>query len=636
MKGIKFKPLFFLALALALATGSGSPEPAFAAGRPPLRYDYADMFELTRGVMTRKPARDLLNSLFADQLKVNSELAAKYGFVGTKVKGFTETQMMLLLQEVPSIRDEIRAYLKAVPANADTATQTPALKALREKWKEKFTALFQDQNSKLIEKFIKKNNPLEPFVMELGPGQRGFGKLSTYITHPIQLNGVTRPADNVEQAVVDFIKSAKSQIRFNVFDFDLDSIADALIEAHKSGKDVMGGIDAGVIKVRPEVKAIYDKLVAAGIPIQAVDSVGLNHQKLITIDWSMEGHGRVLMSEGNFTKSCISPGGDLAGTAFHSADAVPNANMVNIVDSDTLSLVVHHELTKTIDPAFALKGKEYPISGAYQILGEAGPNRKARWMIIAFTPNGGLEDINQNFIGRVIKVTKGPRYLAQFAFASKEVEQSLLEDAIQCKKEGREFVMHAVGDAPFAMQKWSVFLSIAGYDLQGEGKNKSYVKLADKDNKWLQALGKDDYAKLVEHLKIAPLVYGNHSIPTADGAFKVTAKLHHKLMVSGTPGNQVGVFGSFNFSEGAEDNQEYIVGIVDDEVNAKMQAIVETLSDQSPRSIAAETERRNKFKEFDPDQGPAVEAPKAGRSAKNVKVNCREVMSRPTVGLTGK
>jgi hypothetical protein len=613
----KLTPLsILLTLFLSMSSYSGDITP------PKTRYDYSEMFELTRGVMTRKPARDLLNSLFAEQLEVNAKLAEEYGFVGERIKGFTETQMMLLLQEVPSIRKELRAYLAEVPTTSDSTFDSPATLELRKKWREKFTELFQDK--KLLVKFFKKNNPLEPFVMELPPGTQGFGSIKSYITHPIRLNGKIRPADNVEKAVVDFIKSAEREIRFNVFDFDLHSIADALVEAHRAGKDVVGGIDSGVIEARPEVRAIYDKLVGAGIPVMPVDSVGLNHQKLIVTDWSTP-KARVLMSEGNFTQSCLSPNGDLNGTRFLAPEAIPNANMVNIVDSQTLALVTHHELTKTIDPKYALRGREYPISGAYEILGAPSPLGKPRSLTIAFTPNGGLRDINQNFISRVIKATHGPTYIAQFAFSSAEVEAALLAEAVAEKAAGRKFILKLVGDTPFSMQTWSVFLSIAGYRMQDDGTTKGYVKIPDDENKWLQALGKSDYATLQKNLRIAPEIYGNHFVKTPDGFLKITSKIHHKLMVSGEPGRQVGIFGSFNFSQGAENNQEYIVAIQDEEVNAKLQGIVEWLSERSPRTVGQETQRRNKYRDFVPDLSANEERPVKALLPKKPMTECSEL-----------
>lgn len=627
------KTTLFATLAVLMGLAVATPSASLRAA-PPIdpRFDYLEMFELTRGVMTRKAARKLLDQLFANQLRVNPQLAAKYGFTGPQVKGFTETQLMLLLQEAPEIRDEIREYLKSVPSHSAEAGESAALKALREKWRVKFTALFEDKA--LLERFLQRNNPLEPFILERPPGKVGFGKLETYLTQSITLDGKFRPADDAEKAIIDFIDAADAEIRFNVFDFDLESIADALIRAHKKGRKVTGGIDKGVIEVRPEVKAVHEKLAAAGIPVTAVDSVGLNHQKLIVRDWTKPGKAATLMSTGNFTKSCLSPGGDLSGTPYHSPNSVPNSNMVKIVQSDELAAVVHHEITKTVDPAFALRGREYPISGAYKIFGENSAAGKERWMIIAFTPNGGLEDINQNFIGRVIKSTPGPSYTAQFAWASKKNEASLLEDAIACKKAGTKFELHAVGDTPFAMQKWSVFLSIAGYRLQGEGDNKGYVKIPDAENKWLQALGEKDYSDVLETLKVAPLRYGNHSVKTPDGAFKLTSKIHLKVFVKGQPGAQVGIFGSFNFSEGAENNQEYIVAIVDDETNKILQATVTSLSKDSPRTVGAEAERRNKFREFDPEEGTQVDAPKAGRNAADARQRCEKLLQKATVGIT--
>lgn len=611
----------FSVLSLAFLLSLSVARPVSAESLDP-RFNYVEMFELTREVMTRKPARQFLDSVMKDQLKVNPELATKYGFTATSVKGFTETQMMTLLQEVPSIRDDIRKYLKEVPADADKIVNSEALKTLRASWREKFKKL--SENTELLEKFFQKNNPLEPFIMELAPGKKGYGKFMTYVTHPYyyKVDGVDRlhPPDNAVQAIIDAINSAEKEIRFNVFDFDLDSIADALIAAHNRGVDVMGGIDKGVIEMRPEVKKIYDRLVAAGIPMQAVDSVGLNHQKLITINWSVPGKGKVIMSEGNFTSSCLSPGGDLSGTALHSADSVPNANMVNIVESDELALVVHHELTKTIDPRYALRGNEYPISGAYKLFGETPVGKKARWLTIAFTPNGALDSVSQNFIGRAIISVPGPVSMSQFAASSKIVEEALFAHALSEKAAGREFIFKSIGDTPFALQYWSIFLDMSGYSLDPNTpkETRKYVKIPDSENKWLEALGPDNYEKLKQSIRIAPKVYGTHFLKTLEGSVEITAKDHHKLYIIGEPPNQIAIFGSFNTSEGAEKNQEYIIALYDEELSEKMQGIVRWLSENSERSVTEEVTRRNIAKEFLDDIGTEVEAAKAGRNTKKV------------------
>lgn len=440
------------------------------------------------------------------------------------------------------------------------------------------------------------------------------------------IDGKIRPADDVEQAVVDFIKKAKHQIRFNVFDFDLHSVADALIEAHRNGLDVMGGIDKGVIGARPEVKAIYDKLVAAGVPVRQVDSVGLNHQKLIVTDWDYPEEARTLLSEGNFTRSCLAVHGDMAGTPFRDAFAIPNANSVHVVKSQTLALTVRHELTKTVDPNYAYRGREYPLSGGYRILGEPEVDGTARWLMIAFTPNGALGDVNQNVISRVIRTKRGPKYFAQFAFASKKDEAALLESAVEARRLGRPFELHGVCDTPFATQKWSVCLSIAGFKLREDGKTKEYVKIADKDNPWRKALGREGYEELLKHLRIAPSEYGTRNVKTIDGNFKLTAKLHHKILCAGPIGDQLCIYGSFNFSEGAESNQEYIVVFRDKKTNKSLTSVVTTLEGKSEKTVVQQALHKNRTMSFDPDIGQNVEATKANRSTIDAKVRCTDLL----------
>ncbi len=613
----KLKPIRFRAWTgalLWLVSVAVSPTDAFAVDPLPARYRYAEMFEITREIMTRKTAREFLGQIFSDALKVKPGLAAKYGYTGEVIRGFTETQMMLLLQENPDVWDDLRAYIRAIPRDSELLKDTSSVEDARKVWQDRFRSMLSDEGK--LENFLRKNNPLEPFRLEMPDGVDGYSELKMYINHPIEMDGRILPADDLRKELIAFIGQAKRKLIFNVFDFDSMEVADALIAAKKRGVEVIGGIDQGVIEARPEVKAVYEKLREAGIAIHAVDSVGLNHQKLMASDWDLPGEGRVSLLSGNYTDSCIGGLGDATSAPagkFTPEDlqkAIPNANHMIILKSDPMALLIHHEVTKSVDPAFVLRGREFPLSGAFEILG-AGEGKARKWVLMAFTPNGGLKSINQNFIGRILRQTEGPVLTAQFAASSPEVEDALMERAAREIANGKEFQFLSVGDKPFAMQDWSMFLSMSDFKLVRLETAKGYVELTGDEGKWGKKLGKKRLAELRKNIRVAPDVYGTFVAQTPDGPVKLTAKLHHKIMVSG----QVAIGGSFNFSVGAENNQEYIFAFFDAEVRQRYEGIVRTLARHSRASVTEEALRRNSTKYFDEHIGTDVEAPRANRSA---------------------
>src|SRR5687768_16047420 len=120
------------------------------------------------------------------------------------------------------------------------------------------------------------------------------------------MNGTLMRPHNLIDVWRQFILSAQKEIILNVFDFDLEEVADALIEQAHKGLYVQVGIDKkSVINVRPEVKAVADRLAENGVKVTGVLPVGLNHQKITAIDWSNPKRAAVLFSSGNLTRSCM-------------------------------------------------------------------------------------------------------------------------------------------------------------------------------------------------------------------------------------------------------------------------------------------------------------------------------------------
>ena len=267
-------------------------------------------------------------------------------------------------------------------------------------------------------------------------GMPGYSDLQFYSSHPYsyipegQKLSKNIPQSNLVEIWKAFLAKAEKQIVLNVYDFDLETIAETLIEKGQKGLQVRVGIDKSVIANRPEVKKIFETLNKSGVvQVTAVDSIGLNHQKITAIDWDYPNLARVLFSSGNLTQSCLDPEGDIKNIQPHPEESIPNANHLITMRSWLLANLVNHELSKTLDPEFQLRGAQYPLTGAYQVTGPEikdpenlfSEPRPLHSLIISFTPGGGYKNVNSNLIARLISENNGPLRLIQFAFSSSEV-----------------------------------------------------------------------------------------------------------------------------------------------------------------------------------------------------------------------
>jgi hypothetical protein len=547
-------------------------------------FDYVRMFALARETMKRPTARRFLREVFKKELTLSAEKQKEFG-MADPVKDFSESQLMFLLQNTPELWTEIEAYLKAAnkedkadPDEKDTEFEIAT--------RAKFRALLADP--RVLEVFQKFNDPLTPMRLDTADGKPGYRNARVYANHKQIVDGKELPAEDLRQVLIDFIAGAETELMFNVFDFDLMDVADALIARAKAGVVIHGGIDMRVIAERPEVKAVFEKLSKVkNIKIRPVDSVGLNHQKIMIRDFNDEKKAKALFSSGNFTQSCIGPEGDLKDLAAgdRPKDSVPNANHIMVLDSFLLAQVVANSLTKTL--IFGLRGQEYPLDGAYRVLGADG-----QWIILSFSPHGGLGDINRDMTGRLITSTKGPLRLLQFAFSSTAVRDAIIERA---KIEGKDFDLKTVGDTPFAMRPWSVFLELAGYALKEDGPVKEYVEAAA--NALKEALGAERYEAIRANLRVGPHAYGNHVYKEGEApAIQYNSKIHHKVLISG----DYAVLGtSFNFSEAANSNQEQFLVTSDKALVAAMTGIFDGLFSLAATTLTQEAIRRNeRFKQY--------------------------------------
>ncbi len=550
-------------------------------------FDYPKMFSYARDLLTRTPVQKFLKEVFKEELVLDEKLKQRMGYLKNMViKNMSEHQFVLLLSHFPKLWPLIDEYIKKVP---EIREDNEKQKLLRKEFRERFREAIDDKD--VVEKFKKLNDPSMPMVLE-NPNGEGYSNIEFFVSHESRSkSGKTIPASDLLKVWNDFIAGAEKEVMFNVFDFDIQSIADQVIELANKGVKVTIGVDGEEAKTIEGVKAVYEKLSKnKKVTIVPVDSVGLNHQKMATRDWSIPKKAKVLLSSGNLTHSCLDPKGDVWNVPdnLHPKESIPNANHVITMDSELVANLIHHELTKTLD--MKLKGRQYPVSGAWRIFRDGKFHEDvldATQIVIAFSPSGGITgDINQDIISRLIYRTRGPIRMAQFAFSADADENALFERMKLEKKEGNQFDFKSIGENGFAQRGWSVFLSMSGYKMNEE--TGEYIP--DSKNQWRKTLKKAEFEDLQKNIKAAPPLYRDRVVEVNGTKYKLSAKLHHKVLISG-PWAIVGT--SYNFSSNANKNQEQIMVTNDAELVDHAYAMFEGLYEQSQKSLTEAVESKN-------------------------------------------
>lgn len=568
--------LLFIFIALQIATAAWADS-----------YDYARIFEVSFKTMTQKDLYKALNESVTQQKNP-----------------LTQSQIVFLLKKNPEyipLLEEVTEQLSKAQAESPEAYAGYLTQV-----KSQLRSIVQ--TPQFAEKLAQYESPSQPLTMDLPGGAPGFKTMRLFVNHPVlkdpsDPNSAVLPAQDLRKLVIDFIKGAEQEIWYNVFDFDLKDVATALQNQHlKKNVRVTGGIDAGTIATRPEVQAVYDQLAALEsetfrtIPVK---SVGLNHQKILLRD-PYGPRAAVLFLSGNFTQSCIGPEGDLVNLPKDKRPrtSIPNANHALLVVGSLPAQVTRAELKKTLEAK--IRGQsQYPISGSYKIYGDKRAGQaEAPSITISFSPNGGEGDVNKSIYVPLIQSSKGPIEAVHFAFSSKQIQTALLEKAAREMQASGVFEFKSVGDTPFAMREWSVFLSLSG--LKKDLTSGKY--LVDAEAPVLQALGSVGVTDLQNKIRTAPAIYGERHYRLEDGSSaKTTAKIHHKVFIF--PEDNTAVLGtSFNPSENAESNNEQIVVVKDANIVRQARGLFGYLFKESARSVNEEALRRNLKALPDPDE----------------------------------
>ncbi len=568
--------LFKLALLLCLSIGQLTAIPLWAQSQGTLQTDdysptlltvaspeaYREIYLLATQITEHKLLYKYLNEQFKALREIPTFLQQEYGWP-SESKGLSTTQIMFLLQRYPQYWDELRKYMDTV---TDENMNEPKIKAFRESLREGFTSALTDKEA--MEKFVRLNMATEPLEIKLGKGQKAFGDVEIVLSFPYYENpenvkeSKVIPAGDMKGAIIKVIRGAEKTLDSNVFEFNLVEIAQEFIDASERGVKVQVGIDATTIDIAESNKAVFSMLTEQmkknkNLTVVAVNSVGLNHPKLLVAD-AGEKTAKTVFSSGNFTQSCIGPEGDQVAVAAEkrSARSKPNHNHLLIVEGALPALVTQMEIYKSLSLKY--RGREFPISGAYFFKGPVEPETgKPAEIILAFSPNGGLGELN-DLISRIILSSKeGDILQMQFAFSNEKVISAFQNRILSMFKKGQGPGYKGFGDPPFAMQFWSGFLSLAGLKVNKDLE----IYEIDKENPLVKHLKPAQLKALQNQIRINPSVYGNFKEKMADGSVaEVSVKVHDKTMANLIEGWAVAGT-SFNTSASAENNQEQLLFI---------------------------------------------------------------------------
>jgi hypothetical protein len=547
------------------------------------------IFSYATKIQTNKEIYVYLNGRFAEVLQIAEERQKAFDWTA-QTKGLSESQIVAILEKSPRLLELLERYLPAkFAATPDTVT-VEAIKVELDK-------LLADPA--LIAKLKILADPTVAYTIRSYQGKPAISSVETFVNHPTLYvkNGqsVVQPASNLKQVVIDFIRGSKTEVWANFFDFDLMDVAEEFHQRAKNNVDVHIGIDKGNIETLERVKAVQTYLNGKQLPnlnVKAVASVGLNHMKVLVRDPGTPNAATLILS-GNLTQSCIGPEGDLKDlpVSLRPPESVPNANHAVLVKGQAPAIYARHQLQKVlVQELYGQSG--FPIGGAYKFY-EAPQGVTARvpepWMILSFSPNGGMGDINNDILKQVILSTHGPIRFLQFAFSSQMIIDALATRVKNDRANGYKNVADfgGLGDTIFAMRDFSVFLGMAG--LQMDTTTKTYSPAT---NALVETLTPQELETIRKQTYIAPANYGEKTMTINGVSYKTSGKIHHKVMV--VPDHSLAIAGtSFNFSQNAEGNNEQVAVFKNEKVAAAMTAAIDWLESESKVTVLDLATKRN-------------------------------------------
>lgn len=504
------------------------------------------------------------------------------------------------------------------------------------------------QNPRLMKKLISAESheqPLTVFDVSTENGVKkikkmGYQTMNFYANHPRyenpdDANSKLVPADNHKQVMIDLVNEALpgDRLYFNFYDFDIKELAQALIQAKDRGVQILGGVDGKVYQAKNSVRLLIDNLNQSGVLVEKVDSVGLNHQKMLVLK-SQTGNSKSLFSSGNATQSCSGAEGDLVDVPkeIRPEQAIPNPNNMILVKGEIPAVVALSEIKKNL--VYKLRGQnEFPIGGAFQIMGPWDSQIQSRdSMLIAFSPNGGLGDIGRDIYSKIFRAGQKIMEGAFFSFSSKDNLDQLFESIFRIIDNRRAQglpatdILKFVGDSQFALREFSNLLTLSGFKMveydpkdpfkastttpQNVDPENPLIKIQPSENKKVyikdnkdprlkklqSLLTADEWQNWQENIRVSPNWFLGGKVTYQGVDYPWQVKLHDKVII--LPDQDISNPGSsINFSIAGESNQEQVIIVKSRRVTKMMRGAVRYLFEAlagKENSVINEITRRNK------------------------------------------
>ncbi len=625
----------------------------------PVELEY--LLDLSLRVMKDKPLYAFINQAFRTKNSPNPPL-------------LSQTKIIFILAQLKENWKEVEKYLGPNP----NSTKPPRMGQLAMRPKPQFEkaldeALFTGilnkvlENKALTKKLESNVSIAQPLLIKDDKVGYTFTKETFLANHPRyedpddEESKIIPPSDQ-RKVMVDLVNSMSKGDRlfFNFYDFDMIELADAIIAAHERGVEVIGGIDKGVFTEKEAARIVVKKMIDAGVFVELVDSVGLNHQKLLA-GIKKRGKSFAMFNSGNATQSCNGPEGDLKAIPEKDRppESKPNPNHMVLVDGKYAATIVASEIKKNV--IYRLRGQAgFPIGGAYMLEGKPQTNPKDNEkVVLVFSPNGGLGDINRDIYSMFFKVAKGPLAGAVFSMSSYELgldaKDAVVREIKRRRAAGKSLknLFPIIGDAQFAMRGFSIPLKLSGYQLiefdpadpfkvagsekiedpekfEPPEKNSKKIKyfvenLEDPIVKEIRDLmSPEEWAQWRSEIRISPDWFKEKHFEWDGKLLANQVKLHYKG-VAAQEINLSNAGSSINFSNAGESNQEQILLSMSRSITKAFRGAMKYLWDKwsSPeKSIHLEVQRRNKFVSVE-DRALALEVLKFRQNIQQ-KLSCQK------------
>lgn len=278
------------------------------------------------------------------------------------------------------------------------------------------------------------------------------GDIAVYFNRARQ----AKPADDLERVILEFINAADHTLDIAVYDLDLESVANAMIDAQERGVTVRFVTDND--NTGAENLAALTLLTNADLPwlddtADGSKGSGLMHNKFIVADQS-----RVLSGSTNFTLSGVK--GDLDSEG--NLQGQGNINNIITVESSHLAEIFTQEFNQywgdgpggESDSKFGLSKDDHQLQTVFT-------DNEAIRIDIQFSPQSKrfFEGSTLDSLANLINQAQSRVYIAQFVMSAQVIADALLT----ASNMGAE--IKGLGDRSFFYRYYSEFL-----DLKGEAK----------------------------------------------------------------------------------------------------------------------------------------------------------------------